>query len=201
MSYRFVFDLSNAKEELFTKIRDFSLKKGFHRKASLAARKIVKSLNLEKLTGLPLAQIIEVVEDILEIQRSNIEAREKFVKTRKRALLLPHCARKYMDSRCKARFDGLSYVCAECSKTCLVRKAKKLAEKKGYDVFILPGGSMVEKIVRMGYDGILGVACPSEIKLALKKLRKYRVAVQALPLLRNGCSKTVFDLCALKEML
>ncbi len=87
-----------------------------------------------------------------------------------------------MDSRCKARFDGISYYCRECSKDCLIRKAKKLVEK--------------------GYDGIFGVACSNEIKLGVKMLKKYKhIAIQALPLLKNGCSKTIFDLNLLKEML
>lgn len=201
MAYKFTFDLSKAPKNFIKEITELSLKKGVHLKISALARKIVKTFNLEKVLGLPLDQILTVVEDILEIQKANIENRKKFEKTEKRALLLPHCARKYMDSRCKASFDGLSYQCKACSKDCLVRKAKEMAEKKGYDVFILPGGSCIPRILSQGYDGVIGIACPNEIKLAEKYLKEAGISYQGLPLLKNGCSKTTFKLSMLREIL
>ncbi len=201
MAYKFTFDLSKLPKNLIKEITEISLKKGVHLKINTLARKIVKTLNLEKISGIPFNQIITVVEDILEIQKANIENRKKFVSAKKRALLLPHCSRKYMDSRCKAEFDGISYTCKACSKDCLVRRAKTLAEKKGYEVFVLPGGSCIPKILSKGYDGVIGIACPNEIKLAGKYLKEMGVSYQSIPLLKNGCSKTKFKISMLHEVL
>lgn len=201
MAYKFTFDLTKAPKNFIKEITEFSLKKGMHLKISALAKKIVKTFNLEKILGLPLENILTLIEDILEIQKTNIENRKSFEKTKKRALLLPHCARKYMDSRCKAIFDGISYQCKDCSKNCIIRKAKEIGKKKGYDVFVLPGGSCIPKIISKGYDGIIGVACPDEIKLAEKYLKKAKISYQGIPLLKNGCYKTTFKLSMLREIL
>ena len=42
-----------------------------------------------------------------------------------------------------------SYVCAHCSPDCLVNKADDVAKKKGYDVYVVPGGSCVGKILKV----------------------------------------------------
>jgi hypothetical protein len=44
------------------------------------------------------------------------------------------------------------------------------------------------------YDGVVGVACGEEVKLAGEVLSKMNVAGQAVPLLRNGCANTFLAL-------
>ncbi|MQK95109.1 DUF116 domain-containing protein [Escherichia coli] len=134
----------------------------------------------------------------------NLSEKEKFRKTKKRALFLPHCSRKYMDSRCKARFEPSisSYICAHCSPDCLINRAVSIAKMKGYDVYIIPGGSCVYKILKIKrYDGVVGVACGEEIKLAGETLSRMNVAGQAVPLLRNGCANTFFSIETLMHVL
>lgn len=73
-----------------------------------------------------------------------------------------------MDSRCKAVFDPNipSYICVRCSPDCLINKAVSFAEKKDYDVYILPGSSCISKILKAKkYEGVVGVACGEEIRL------------------------------------
>jgi len=109
-----------------------------------------------------------------------------------------------MDSRCKAAFDSetSSYLCAHCSEDCQVHKATLLAEKQGYDVYVLPGSSCVKKIFqKKKYDGIVGVACTEEINLANKTLEKLNIASQSIPLIKNGCSSTRFNFETLKTIL
>ena len=54
-----------------------------------------------------------------------------------------------------------------------------LREKKGYDVYILPGGLCVPKILENGkYEAVVGVACGEEIKLADKILEKLKLPEQ-----------------------
>ncbi|MCJ7763322.1 DUF116 domain-containing protein, partial [Candidatus Bathyarchaeota archaeon] len=143
-------------------------------------------------------------QDFIDVQAVNLTERKKFLQTEKRALLLPHCSRKYMDSRCKAAFDPSipSYACAHCSQDCLVNKADCLAKKKGYDVYVLPGGSCVSKILKSTkYEGVVGVACGEEIKISKAILDDSDVTAQAIPLIKNGCANTVFNLETLVKTL
>ncbi|MEM3704875.1 MAG: DUF116 domain-containing protein [Candidatus Bathyarchaeia archaeon] len=165
---------------------------------------IIEKFKLQEITGLNLSDIVVLLQDLVEIQAKNLSEREKFVQTQRRALFLPHCSRKYMDSRCKATFnpDLPTYVCAHCSPDCLINKTVTFAEKKGYDVYILPGGSCVAKILSSKhYDGVVGVACGEEIKISSEALKNLDVAGQAVPLIKNGCANTVFNVEALFKTL
>jgi len=207
MSYKFNFDLSRISQSFFSDIAKFSNKKNIHGKIGKVARHLVKKFKIDKMTGIPISDAITVVEDLIDAYVKNIVQREEFLKTKKRALLLPHCSRKYMDSRCKASFDEetSSYKCAHCSPDCLINKATKLGEEEGYDVFVLPGGSCIRKIIKKGYEAFVGVACSEEIKLANNLLDSYkgshRIITQGVPLIKNGCSGTTFSLETLKNVL
>jgi hypothetical protein len=69
-------------------------------------------------------------------------------------------------------------------------------------VYVIPGGSCVYKILKLKhYDGVVGVACGEEIKLAGEALSRMNVAGQAVPLLRNGCVNTFFNIETLVQIL
>jgi hypothetical protein len=128
----------------------------------------------------------------------------KFLQTKRRALFLPHCSRKYLDSRCKAVFDPNipSYICFHCSEDCLVNQSDHIAKEKGYDIYVLPGGSCIPKILKnTKYEGIVGVACGEEIKVLGPLLNSMDVAGQAIPLIKNGCANTIFNMETLVKVL
>ena len=120
MEKRYFFDFSAVSNKIFREISRHLYRKEIHRKTSELAKRIVKLTKLEKLTGLQLEDAIDLVEDIIEIQLRNLEYREKLkseeISGEKKALFLPHCSRKFMDSRCKAIFDEKRkcYVCQGC---------------------------------------------------------------------------------------
>lgn len=204
MSYDFTFDLTKLSKTMFKDIAESIDKGNLPHKIGDIARGIVKKFHVNKITGLPIGDSITVIEDLISINVINSAQRQPFLKSNKRALFLPHCSRKYMDSRCKAEFrtDTSSYTCRHCSRDCLISKATKLAEKEKYDVYILPGASCVRKIInKKSYDGIVGVACTEEIKLATDMLKESGISSQAIPLLRNGCSNTIFNFETLKDVI
>jgi hypothetical protein len=130
--------------------------------------------------------------------------RGKFLQTKRRALFLSHCSRKYLDGRCKAVFDANipSYTCSHCSEDCLVNQSYKVATKRGYDVYVLPGGSCIPRILKnTEYEGIVGVACGEEIKVLEPLLKSMDVAGQAIPLIKNGCANTIFNMETLAKVL
>ena len=204
MPYKFTFDLSSVSRFFFTEITKLGYQKGVHKKVGRTAQEMIKKFKIQEATGLNLSDAVLLLQDLIEMQAKNLVEREKFAQTRKRALFLPHCSRKYMDSRCKAVFDPNlpSYICAHCSPNCSIHKAVSLAEKNGYDVYILPGSSCVPKILKAKqYEGVVGVACGEEIKMSGEALKGMSVAGQAVPLIKNGCANTVFNLETLTNVL
>lgn len=204
MPYRFTFDLSKVPRFFFTEIARISYQKGMHKSFLDTLKKVITKFRIQEATGLNLSDAIVLIQDFIDLQAVNLTERKKFLKTRKRALMLPHCSRKYMDSQCKATFDPSipSYKCAHCSDDCLINKADCIANKKGYDVYVLPGGSCVSKILMASkYEGVVGVACGEELKIAGSILDNSDVAAQAIPLLKNGCANTVFNLATMGNTL
>lgn len=209
MSYHFTFDLSKLSQALFRDIAEFSEKGKIPQKIGEMARKLVKKFNVNKITGLPVGDSITIIEDIININIRNSLNRTPFLKTSKRAVFLPHCCRKYMDARCKAGFDleTSTYSCNHCSEDCIIDQATKLAEEEKYDVYVLPGASCIRKIIQKNkYEGIVGVACTDELKLAMSILEQSDMSsrgipLQGIPLLKNGCSDTRFNFDTLQKTI
>jgi len=204
MPYQFRFDLTRLSQSFFTGIAVAAQKRKLHRKIGNAAMRLLQRFRVQEITGLDLAQALVLLEDLIDIQTRNFSDRERFARTSRRVLFLPHCSRKYMDNRCKAPFDEKipSYRCAHCSPDCLVNQATTAGEKKGYDVYVLPGGSCIHQILqKCRYEALVGVACGEEIKLAEGLLDKTGLPGQNVPLIKNGCANTTFNLWALKEIL
>jgi hypothetical protein len=188
MPYQFNFDLTRVSRFFFREIAEAAHRRRLHRKLGDAAVHLLERFRVQEITGLDLAQALVLLEDLIG----------------RRVLLLPHCSRKYMDGRCKAVFDRdiPSYDCARCSPDCLVGQATLLGEKKGYDVHVIPGGSCILQILQRGrYESLVGVACGDEIKLAQGLLDKTGLPGQTVPLIKNGCANTKFNLRALKKIL
>jgi len=203
MPYKFTFDLSRI-PRFFNEVAKLSCQKGVHRRVGRTTQEMIKKLKIQEATGLNLSDAVLLFEDLIDMQVRNLVERQKFVRTRRRALFLPHCSRKYMDNRCKAVFnpDIPSYICGRCSTDCLVNRAVSLAEKKGYDTYILPGNSCVPKILKdKNYDGVVGVACGEEIKISGQMLGGMGVTGQAVPLTKNGCANTTFNMETLFKIL
>jgi hypothetical protein len=204
MPYKFTFDLSNVPRFFFTELATVSYQKGMHAAVLKTSMDIIKKFKIEEATGLNINDAVVLLHDLIDMQAVNMIERNKFLESKKRALLLPHCARKYLDSRCKAVFDTSmpSYVCSHCSEDCLVNQADRLAKEKGYDVFVLPGGSCIPKILNSDkYEGVVGVACGEEVKMLRPLLSNMKVAGQAIPLIKNGCANTVFNMETLAKVL
>lgn len=204
MSYHFTFDLSGISQVLFYEISKLQRKERNKSKIKELASDLVQKFKVEEITGLSIDDAVVLVKDMIDNHFNNTLCKPKFNNAKNKALLLPHCCRKYMDSRCKAEFssDVSTYVCKHCSKDCLASQATKLANKKRYDVFILPGGSCVRKILeKKTYDGVVGIACTDELKLGTKLLVKSRMPAQSIPLTKNGCAETHFNLEMLKSII
>ncbi len=204
MPYKFTFDLSKVPRFFFTEIATVSCQKGMPKSLLSRLQRIIIKFRIQEATGLNLSDAIVLLQDFIDLQAVNANERGKFLQTKKRAVFLSHCSRKYLDSRCKAAFnsDIPSYTCAHCDEECLVNQSSKFAQAKGYDVYIVPGGSCIPKILKnTNYEGVVGVACGEEIKLFGPFLNSLGVSGQAIPLIKNGCANTIFNMETLANAL
>ena len=204
MPYKFTFDLSKIPRFFFSELAKATYHKDVHGKMGKTARDMIKKFKIQEATGLDLSDAVVLMQDFIDIQAKNLVQREKFAETKKRALFLPHCARKHMDNHCKAAFDPCipSYKCAGCSTDCLVRQASSYARNKGYDVYVVPGGSCIAKIVKNGrYEGVVGVACGEEARMSADMIESLGFYCQGVPLVKNGCANTMFSMETLAKIL
>jgi uncharacterized protein len=204
MPYKFTFDLSKVPRFFFTELAMISYQRGVHKTFLKTANDLIIKFRIQEATGLNLSDAVVLLQDLIDLQAINTIERPKFLETKKRALFLPHCSRKYMDSKCKATFnaDIPSYACGHCSEDCVVNKATKYAESNGYHVYLLPGGSCIPKILKNNcYEGIVGVACGEEMKMMSHLLESMNVYGQGIPLIKNGCANTIFNMETLVKVL
>ena len=204
MPYKFTFDFSKVPLYFFTEMATVSYQKGMHKSMLNKLHDLIVKFKIEEATGLNITDALVVIQDLMDLQAINMMERNRFLQTKRRALFLPHCSRKYMDSRCKAAFDPTipSYTCAHCSPDCLVNKADQLAKSKSYDVYLLPGGSCIPKILKAHkYEGIVGVACGEEARMMEPLLTNTTIAGQSIPLIKNGCANTIFNMETLAKVL
>lgn len=132
--------------------------------------------------------------DAVYIELKNKFNRKAFSKTahNERVVFLPQCLRHSKD--CQAKLTDIGYVCEECG-SCSIFRIKKEAERLGYKVYIVPGGSMVHKILKNSRPGgCVGVACYFELEDATEKLTIAGIPYRAIPLLKDGCKDTVVDI-------
>jgi len=204
MPYGFSFDLSKISKSFFRELARISKEKELHKRLGNRARHLAERFHLSEMTGLDVPDALQLVEDLVDVYVQNASERAQFEKTKKRALFLPHCSRKYMDNRCKAVFTAEipSYECQHCSEDCKINLATAMGEQKGYRVYVVPGGSCIPQIIKKHhYEGAVGVACGQELKLGGEALKKAGWSGQAIPLIKNGCSNTSFSLQSLERTL
>ncbi|MGQ9788448.1 MAG: DUF116 domain-containing protein [Candidatus Hadarchaeaceae archaeon] len=204
MPYHFSFDLSQMPQAFYKSLVKMAYHKNMHRRIGTTVRRLAEWLKIQGIGGLNIGDVSTLIEDLVDIHLRNIIDRESFQRSKRRALFLPHCARKYMDGRCQAQFDAEipSYNCNRCSPDCPINKATALGQDRGYEVYILPGGTCLPRILEKNpYDGVVGVACSQEIKQVEEYLKSRNLPAQAVYLTKNGCANTKFNLSSLEEML
>ena len=204
MPYSFIYDLTHIPQKVSRQLFESAYEARLHKLLGSQAKRLVKVFKIDEATGLNLVDAITLVEDLIGVQVANKIQRDEFEQAQRRALLLPHCARSRMDRHCMADFlpDIPTYECKGCRESCLINQATTLGRTKGYDVYVVPGGACAEKILRNGkYDGVVGVACGMELKMALGLLKKLGIAGQGVFLTKNGCSNTNLNLRNLETIL
>jgi hypothetical protein len=118
----------------------------------------------------------------------------------KRAIFLPQCLRS---SKCPAHLTPEGLLCRGCGQ-CSVGKALPLLRDMGYRVFIVPGSSFIQRMVKKYRPaGIIGVGCIIEVRDGLEMSDRMGLCGMGVVTLRDGCVETlvnwhdVFDVATL----
>jgi len=164
---------------------------GSHFNAANAAENIGKSLGLSD-------SMIQYTH--VELRNTVFVPEFSKVKVEDRALFLPHCSRNTKE--CKATFDETGYHCKHCG-GCDLDLAVKKAKELGYTkIFIVPGGSLVKKIIdKEKPKAAIGVCCFNEALMSFDIVKSLNVVPQIALLLRDGCKDTQIDIPLLEEKL
>lgn len=127
----------------------------------------------------------------VDIEVRNIIDREAVKKTSKedRIVFLPHCLRSSKD--CEAEYGEEGLECKNCG-SCVIPEIIEKAEELGYkEVYVVPGGSLVYKILgKENPEAVIGVACYEELDQAIKKASKESIPSQGILLTETGCIDT-----------
>jgi len=136
------------------------------------------------------------------IRKMNKENQEEFLKVppEERIVFVPQCLR---ESTCKAPLGEHGYVCQHCNPDCQVYQITHAADKLGYKgVYILPGGSMAQKIIDFSKPhAILGIACEKEALLGGLLLKKLGIVGRGILLFRDGCVNTLVKVADVLKIL
>ncbi len=140
-----------------------------------------------------------VDEIYVKIKNELNAPRIKEIPTNKRILFLSHCLRN--SKKCKAEMNGWGYECRHCG-ACQISEIIKYAEKLGYSVFVVPGGSMVFKIItKKKPKAVMGVACYVELEQAMETAGRLGLPNMGTPLSKDGCKDTNVDVKKVFSML
>jgi hypothetical protein len=128
-------------------------------------------------------------EILVEVRNAIMIERFKCIKNN-RVIFLPQCLR---NPKCKARCDPIiGYECIKCG-LCDIGKICKAADKYNFQVYIIPGGSFVKKIIKNHRPkSCIGVACYPELAESMQGASPFMV-VQGISLTRDGCFDTRVD--------
>lgn len=116
-----------------------------------------------------------------------------------RILLLPQCLRK-MD--CPATLNSLrGFQCIQCGR-CEIGDLISFCNELNLQVFIIPGGSFVKKVVKLTKPkAIIGVGCHIELREGSLVLDYLKIPGRGISLEKDGCIETKVNYEKIKKAL
>lgn len=107
-----------------------------------------------------------------------------------RAIFIPQCLRS---SNCPASLTPEGLKCKSCGQ-CSVGDSRKLLEKMGYRIFIVPGSSFIKRMVKKYRPkALIGVGCLTEVKEGIDMADKMGLVVMGVVTLKEGCVETIVN--------
>ncbi|MBE6487123.1 MAG: DUF116 domain-containing protein [Methanosphaera stadtmanae] len=145
-----------------------------------------------------LFQLNDLLIDAISIDLRNRINHDNFIKLDARdvIMVLPHCLRA-PDCPAKLGESGLECIC--CG-NCSIGIIYSISQRKAIDMYIVPGSTFIKNVLRKrSFKGVIGVACPVDLNLAMMSLDDF--CVQGVYLLRDGCINTLVDVDEVIELI
>ena len=132
----------------------------------------------------------DLVTFLIRLQNSmNITTFEK-VPVDRRAIFLPQCLRS---AKCPAHLTPEGLKCENCGQ-CRTGDAILRLQEMGYRVFIVPGSSFIQRMIKKYRPGaIIGVGCIIEVKDGLEMCDREGIAAIGVITQKDGCVETIVD--------
>lgn len=117
-----------------------------------------------------------------------------------RIVFVPHCMRNIQ--KCKAQEKGSYYICVECG-GCSIGAISKKTKELGYKaIFVLKGGKAIRNLIaELQPKALVGIACFFEGVQGIEESKKNNIAVQFVPLTKDGCVDTDTNLTEVFKIL
>jgi hypothetical protein len=121
----------------------------------------------------------------------NRALRADFLRTPRKAVLLPTCMRSRSAVECRARKEGFDISCTGCSSNCRINQLTRLGKRMGFDVFMIPHSSVFSKWLERWRDtrevGVVGVACVLNLFTGGYEMKDLNIPSQCVLLDYCGC--------------
>lgn len=132
----------------------------------------------------------ELLTFIIRMHNSMNRKAFETIPVRKRAIFFPQCLRS---SRCPAHLTPEGIKCVNCGQ-CPLGQAVKVLGDAGYRVFIVPGSSFIQRMIRSYRpEGIIGVGCIIEVKEGLEMCDRLGLCGIGVVTLKDGCVETAMN--------
>jgi hypothetical protein len=127
---------------------------------------------------------------VVDIRNAIFDQIHSKVVFKDRMIFLPYCLRS---RQCPAKLEEDGLICLKCGK-CDISRIKTEAESLGYGVFIVPGSSLIKKIIKKYKPkAVIGVGCHSEVREGTNKMAAIGMPAKGLILNKDGCIDTEVD--------
>lgn len=151
---------------------------------------IVLEGGIRALCGLVGLEDRELVTFFIKVHNSMNLRRFGQIPVSDRAIFLPQCLRS---SRCPAHLTPEGLHCQRCGQ-CTVGEARSALERLGYRVFIVPGSSFIQRMVRKYHpQGLIGAGCIIEVKEGLEMCDRLGICSLGVVTLKDGCVETLIN--------
>ncbi len=139
----------------------------------------------------------EMLAFFIKLQNSMNKNAFERVPVKDRAIFLPQCLRS---SKCPAHLTPEGLKCRSCGQ-CSVGEARRILEKMGYRIFIVPGSSFIKRMVKKYRPkAIIGVGCLSEVKEGIDMADRMGIVVMGVVTAKEGCVETLVNWSDVYEM-
>ena len=119
--------------------------------------------------------------------------RDRFLRTKRRIVLLPFCMSIHAGGGCRAVRRGKDILCAGCTDTCRINRIRRLGMEFSFDVFIVPHSSGFTKWLEQWRDqdhtGVVAAACVLNLLSGGYEMERMNIPAQCVFLDYCGCKK------------